>query len=275
LFTSIIRIKEYSRLYEIVYSDSSKYIVEEREIMERRFSYERLQKISNLERWHFWFLSRREIVEKILERYLDKSGVVLDVGCGSGFTASILANSGYRLVGIDLYRGLLCKQEQSNSLTFVQTDATHLPFKEHSFGAAVLLDLLEHVEEQKVLSEALRVVKESALVIITVPAIKWLWGLRDKAAGHMHRYSCKDTRHLLESLGFEIIKIRYFQFFLFPFFILSRIIGKTSAGASILEERPSLLLNKLFLGINLIEIKFINWINWPYGSSLVIVCRKK
>ena len=47
-----------------------------------RFRTDRLARLAHTERWHFWFIDRRSIVNRLLAKYIDsKSKRLLDIGC--------------------------------------------------------------------------------------------------------------------------------------------------------------------------------------------------
>ena len=46
------------------------------------FRGDRLQRLSEIEQWHFWFAGRRELIGSLLKRHLAPCQRVLDVGCG-------------------------------------------------------------------------------------------------------------------------------------------------------------------------------------------------
>ncbi len=70
-----------------------------------RFSRERLLRLSQLERRHFWFVGRRVLIDGLLGKYLNGASRVLDLGCGTGLMVEVLAKRGYRVVGLDLRPG--------------------------------------------------------------------------------------------------------------------------------------------------------------------------
>ncbi len=60
-------------------------------------------KYPDLERGHFWWATRRVLVRDLVSELSDETGPrILDVGCGSGMTASALAEEGSSVVGVDL-----------------------------------------------------------------------------------------------------------------------------------------------------------------------------
>lgn len=99
---------------------------------------------------------------------------ILEVGGGqSGLTALLYPQA--QITNLDLnpqYAQASCNQQER--VCFVCGDATALPFKNHSFDAVTMFDLLEHVpEDYKAVSEALRVLRPHGLLLISTPNENW------------------------------------------------------------------------------------------------------
>lgn len=76
----------------------------------------------------------------------------LDLGCGSGHDAILLARAGYEAAGIDISRAALALAEQNAAqqgarVTFVLADVTHLPFPDASFDLLTDRGCLHHIDE--------------------------------------------------------------------------------------------------------------------------------
>ena len=78
---------------------------------------------------------------------------------------------------------------------------------------------------------------------------------------------------LLEN-GFEIMKISYFNFFLFPPFFVVRMIDKIFNLKRVEKEKKS-IFNELLYKIFDFEKYLLRKINLPFGSSLIALCKLK
>ncbi len=101
----------------------------------------------------------------LLEKYA--SGKCLDVGHGSGIYTNFLNSLGYDSVGVDNEKEFVTKASKTYpDVKYVHSEATVLPFKKNEFDTVVLFDIIEHLDDEKMLKEASRVGKR---LIISVP----------------------------------------------------------------------------------------------------------
>jgi SAM-dependent methyltransferase len=231
------------------------------------FPLARLEKLRRLEAWHFWFVSRRELVASLLRREVHAGETLLDVGCATGANLALVPGSVRRL-GVDIHiegltRGML------------QGDAMSLPLQSSSVDAVLALDVLEHVDDDAMLSEVARVLRRGGRLIATVPAVRALWSVRDEAAGHRRRYDRSTLRALLTRHGFRIRELRGFQFVLLPLVLLSRVTRRKSVAARDFEDAPPRWLNRVLLAVNRVELHLPRFLRPPIGSSLALVAVKE
>jgi SAM-dependent methyltransferase len=93
---------------------------------------------------------------------------VLDIGCGYGAYALALAREGREVAGIELNSAYVAEARR-RGLDVTQGDASATPFADDAFDTALLVEVLEHVQDaEPVLREALRVARE---VLVTVPNV--------------------------------------------------------------------------------------------------------
>jgi len=88
----------------------------------------------------WWHLSRTspELAAALGDGWLPCGGRGLDVGCGLGTEAALLASVGWRVAGIDLSQTALRRAAaERDDVTFVRADVRALPFASGGFDAAV------------------------------------------------------------------------------------------------------------------------------------------
>ena len=108
-----------------------------------------------------------------MQQSLPQGAKVLDVACGTGSQSISFAKGGFSVIGIDLSPHMLArarkKTEQKLDATFVEGDATCLPFPDNSFDLSSISLGLHHMPQDvaiKVLQEMKRVTKEGSDIVI-------------------------------------------------------------------------------------------------------------
>jgi len=80
----------------------------------------------------------------------------------------------------------------------VPAEITDLPFEDGKFELVCAFDVIEHVEDDRlVFGEVSRVLKEGGFFIFSVPMHAGLWTKFDQFVGHVRRYDPADLRALL------------------------------------------------------------------------------
>ncbi len=229
-----------------------------------------------MEAGHFWFRGRWALVERWLSQHRPADPCkLLDLGCGTGHNLVELSRRGYEVVGIDLSLfGLQMAAARLPKFAVVQGNVEELPFADRTFHALIALDILEHVDDAKAVSEAYRVLKPAGLALFTVPAWPSLYSYRDRAAGHLRRYRPNQLRQLLKGTGFEVLQVQYYMSLLFPFLALGRMLARSSRRWRDIEDTPHPIINGLLSKVVSVEVRTKRWLNIPWGSSLVALARR-
>lgn len=240
------------------------------------FTPDRLARLLGIERYHFWFQGRRLLVRGLINRFAGSRPIrILDLGSGGGFFAQSLAAARHQVTALDfLPAGLVRLRRDAPEVKTIQSSAECLPIGSCSFDAAIALDVLEHIDDQAAARELHRVLRPGGVLIVTVPAFPFLWSFRDVSAGHKRRYRRAQLAATLRSAGFQMETSGYYQFFLFPLAILTRLSGRSSSTTRDLEDAPPPPVNALFAAINRLEALASRYVPWPWGSSIYAVARR-
>ena len=237
------------------------------------------QKMLKLESSHWWFVARRKIIQRAINNLdLPRNIRILDAGCGNGDNLSLLSTFG-DLVAFEKNEYAL---KTAKSKKIGEIYKAELPDKlpntiKTNFDLIVLLDVLEHIDDDsKSLTTVRKLMNNKGIILITVPAFQWLWSEHDVIHHHKRRYSKSELREKLDSSGFRIKYISYFNTLLFPFALVERIGQKifSPSNPEILElsnNKINFLLEKIFS----LEAIFMNKISLPFGLSLVAIAEKK
>jgi len=237
------------------------------------------QKMLKLESSHWWFVARRKIIQKAINNLdLPRNIRILDAGCGNGDNLSLLSTFG-DLVAFEKNEYAL---KTAKSKKIGEIYKAELPDKlpntvKTNFDLIVLLDVLEHIDDDsKSLTTVRKLMNNKGIILITVPAFQWLWSEHDVIHHHKRRYSKSELREKLDSSGFRIKYISYFNTLLFPFALVERIGQKIfSPSNPEILELPNNKINFLLEKIFSLETIFMNKISLPFGLSLVAIAEKK
>lgn len=205
--------------------------------------------IARVERRHWWFRGRREIVAEVLRRRLPAGARVVDVGCGTGFVLERLLDdfdatglepdASVRARAADTVRGRI-RAGSTDDLSAIPPG---------SADAVLLLDVLEHLDDD---AAALRAVtpllRPGGFILVTVPAFPALWSSHDVRNEHRRRYTRRSLVETFRRAGLVPTLASYFNTRLFPLAIVHRTLGRLAGHASERELAlpPAAINERLF-----------------------------
>ncbi|WP_274376908.1 class I SAM-dependent methyltransferase [Desulforamulus reducens] len=231
--------------------------------------------MTEMERNHWWYKGRREIIGTLLSPFLKCGNKILDAGCGAGGTMEYMLKYGC-VVGVDISPEMV-EHCRNIGLSAYCEGVERLPFENHSFDLVLCLDVLEHLpDERPALHELKRVVRPGGMLVFTVPAFRWLWGRHDELNNHYRRYNFGELINLLKKSNLRVERTTYFNFFLLPSVWLVRRLGRVLNFTNKTDlELGTGIMNQLLLFILKIELGFLKIINFPVGVSQIVVAKKE
>jgi 2-polyprenyl-3-methyl-5-hydroxy-6-metoxy-1,4-benzoquinol methylase len=138
---------------------------------------------------------------------------VLEVGAGTGSITELYAD-GREVLAID--RSPWCVDEMSKrfaaspSVTVRKADLLELVDEGQRFDAVVMLNVLEHIEDDVAALQTLGSLLETGgRVVLYVPALNGLYGPWDRKVGHYRRYAPWRMREVLAAAGMTPVELRY------------------------------------------------------------------
>jgi ubiquinone/menaquinone biosynthesis C-methylase UbiE/predicted nucleic acid-binding Zn-ribbon protein len=120
----------------------------------------------------------RPLVYEHLHRYavafgLAKRKRVLDIACGEGYGANLLARIASKVTGVDLDAGTIAHAKakyRHRNLHFVRGSCTEIPCEDHSIDLVASFETIEHISEHgDFLSEIKRVLVPGGILVISSP----------------------------------------------------------------------------------------------------------
>jgi len=232
------------------------------------------------EDWHWWFVCRRQLAAGLLEHRLTagSSGRILDVGCGTGGNLSFLSQWGV-VTGLDLSLMALDFARHRRAPHLVQGAGQALPFPSQTFDLVTAFDVLYHrwiTDDRPALQECYRVLRPQGWLLLTNPALPWLWSNHDEIYGARERYVVREASQRLSKIGFEPRMCAYTNLLLLPLLTLLRLGARWWLAAGRIEHyRLAPWLNRWLIRLYKPETKWLSsGGQLPLGSSLVCLAQK-
>ena len=203
--------------------------------------------IARVERRHWWFRGRREVVARVLEQQLPAGASVLDVGCGTGFVLERLAER-YDVTGLEPDASVRARAHPSIASRLLPGGSDDLSaLRGRTFDAVLMLDVLEHVDDDvAALRQVTAAIRPGGLLLVTVPANPKLWSQHDVLNEHRRRYSPDALADAMRAAGYRVIHLTHINSRLYPLAWVHRITARSTMGALAVPLSP---VNRLFTGV--------------------------
>ncbi|MCP4166369.1 MAG: class I SAM-dependent methyltransferase [Chloroflexi bacterium] len=239
---------------------------------------------------HWWFATRTRAILALLDKYAGpgKQGrKVLDVGAGAGNMMHQLGQYGDEITGLE-YNPKPIVVANERGFDVREGTATDMPFDAGMFDIVALLDTVEHIaDESAVLNETFRVTRPGGFMVVTVPALMWLWSNNDIINLHERRYKAAELRDKLGAAGWNVPYCGYNNFLIFPLgagmILIRKRVDKEPDMTSPhfddeayqveMEPAPE-LLNTVLEGVGKVEVSMLKHMQLPIGTSVIAIAQK-
>jgi hypothetical protein len=139
-------------------------------------------------------------------------------------------------------------------------------------AVVTLLDVLEHQEDDRAfMADLAGRLEPGALLVVTVPAGRYLWSGWDVALGHHRRYDPAAFRRAVAGLPLAVVELSYLFPELVPLALVRRLRRRAGDGVEFPElPRP---VNELLTRAGAVSLRLRR--AWPLGTSLLAVLRRE
>ena len=233
-------------------------------VEELRALTETLNQLSEINRYNRW----------IYDQFAHALGQrVLEVGSGTGNITQFLLTENRQVVATDVVanyrdelRSRFADQQNLRISAFDLSRVAPTEFKTNPFDTVVCLNVLEHIEDDHfALQQMHEALKPGGHLALLVPAHQFLFGAFDEAVGHYLRYGKRQLRQRLETAGFKVEALHFFNIAAtLPWLINGRVLWR----AYLPNDQVS-LADKL---VPLLKLE--KFIGPPFGISLIAIAKK-
>lgn len=159
-----------------------------------------------------------ELRRRFLREHVRPGERALDLGCGAGTFTGLLAQAGAEPVGVDVAEAALRRARAAQpGLRFVLAPFEGpLPLEDGAFDVVWCSEVIEHVADTAPwLSEIRRVLRPAGRLLLTTPnhtrvaiLVHGLEPYAEPLSDHLHLYTARSLRRLLEGFDFGEIALR-------------------------------------------------------------------
>ncbi len=222
--------------------------------------------LGNMEKT-WWYRGRSAAVRTALSSLPRAPKTILDFGAGFGGMYDVLSKG-----EVDVY-GFEPDEEARTAAVhrgYAGTYANETEAFSRTYDAICLFDVLEHLEDDAgFLERAKKALAPGGVMLITVPALPFLWSVHDVEHHHFRRYTSGSLQKLFRNAGYQPTFVSYWNMLLFFPAAFIRLLGKTGESGLTLPFP----LEQIFYGIVRSEAAGMKYIRLPFGTGLVFVAK--
>ena len=159
-------------------------------------------------------------MQRELARVLsDQPARILDAGCGTGGLIRRLEGRfpKWQWTGVDLEPPACALARERCGTRIIEASVENIPLNEATFDAVVMADVLYHLDDDAAaLQEAFRVLRPGGLLVVNVPAHRWLWSYHDVTVHGRRRYERGELRNKLAAAGLAVERMTHWNMLPLP-----------------------------------------------------------
>lgn len=199
-------------------------------------------------------------------------GRVVEVGAGIGNFAArfrpLVDEAVLVEPAVNLFDRLAERFAGDDAVRAVRGVVEEVPLEGGTFDAAVMVNVLEHIEDDGATLRRLRdLLRPGGALLLFVPAMPGLYGSLDREMGHHRRYTRGGLRDVVGAAGFAIDKLCWFDSLgVVPWFVVGRVLKATR-----IDARAAFIYDRVVVpGLSSVERR----VHPPFGKNLLCVGRK-
>jgi SAM-dependent methyltransferase len=239
----------------------------------KQVEYDRLRDAED----RMWWFAAVHANLLVLYRRLARAGRLLDAGCGTGGLLARLAREipDATAIGLDANQTACRWASEKSARPVCAGSVDAMPFGDAAFAAIVSVDVLCHrgVDETRALLEFRRCLAAGGILILNLPAYRWLMSRHDAAVYNARRYTRGEVVRLLRAAGFRPIFASYWNMILFPMMVVTRKLLPSGAGSDV-RPQPA-IVEAVCRAATTVERGLMRArIRLPFGGSVLAIAAK-
>jgi 2-polyprenyl-3-methyl-5-hydroxy-6-metoxy-1,4-benzoquinol methylase len=243
------------------------------------------QMTATLIAWHSQTMAydfRRATLWHWLARHVPPHARTLDAGCGTGYMLVKLAAQGNPAVGADFDATLVTFAQNLMQEKNWTVPVHHAGLGEGKLAALgqfdriLCLDVIEHIQDDvAALAELRDSLAPGGQLLLSVPALPGLYGVRDKNIGHYRRYDKTMLHAAAAQAGLSITTLRYWNMTgVFPYLIYEKILHQP-INDELRQSTRQTPLKQIVRGILTGVLTLEGYLPLPFGLTLLAVLRRQ
>jgi SAM-dependent methyltransferase len=179
-------------------------------------------------------------------------------------------------MGVDV-EPLACALARERSAADIrEASVLALPFGDGEFDAVVSSDVIYHLDDDDAaLREMRRVLRPGGMLVVNVPAYRWLWSYHDEATHARRRYGRGEVGAKLRAAGFSGVRTTHWNALPLPLVIVRRKLLPPPRDGSDVRLRAA-PIEAIFRAAMAVEHGWINVAGaLPFGSSILATAVKR
>jgi 2-polyprenyl-3-methyl-5-hydroxy-6-metoxy-1,4-benzoquinol methylase len=229
---------------------------------------------------HFWFEWRMEAALRQWRARgvpLERPLRVLDVGGGRGVLRDqVEAATAWTVDLVELNLAALQSASPGRGRHLYYDVLDRSPDQQGRYDAAILFDVIEHVEEPRPLLDAVaQHLTAEGWLLLNVPALQSLFSAFDVASGHFRRYDRRSLAAEMAGGGWEIRDLRYWGMSLVPMIGTRKLLLRSPSDETIRRGfgPPHGFVRRGLRALMKVETAVLP--RAPLGSSLLMVAQRR